>query len=441
MNDASEPDRPPAAPAGTRLGQLQRGRGAGFLAAIAAEQLAIDDVLQCIVEDPRIDRQIEDRARYYAELIVALDVPIEPIVTALRSCPAPLLGHEVLAGAWRLGHAATRAWLVDRNAPVEVVMKVGEALWGLQWAPLVDLPKRAAKGWLCMALCDADCTAAARRRRPRSDYAALALGELLELGRDVRHEQGSELVAELVRRDDQELRERLAETARGDVVFGRVRVAARALAALGDDRLLGLAEALFAREDVFEDPRRRLSGVDRMRRMALAHYVRELPAERALELARAWSGRGGYFETVVGSVFAEHATAKDRQRLERTVAERRHHDGGWDVLHELDALGRLADPRSATLLVDVARESTYSHARRRAVHALAAMPDAPGAAETLREALWDAEDEPAADGATFSPSLDTAARARVIALAACPIADPELVQRARRRLAREAASL
>ena len=60
----------PAAPT-TRLSQLQRGRGAGFRAAIASGREAHDDVLQCVTTDPRVDSQGESRERYYAELIVA----------------------------------------------------------------------------------------------------------------------------------------------------------------------------------------------------------------------------------------------------------------------------------------------------------------------------------------------------------------------------------
>ena len=67
-----------AAP-GSRLGQLQRGRGAGYLAALAAGSAAIDDVLRCVVEDPRVDRALESRGRYYGELMAHLDAPVHDL--------------------------------------------------------------------------------------------------------------------------------------------------------------------------------------------------------------------------------------------------------------------------------------------------------------------------------------------------------------------------
>lgn len=439
---ACEPPDPAAhlAPATTRLGQLQRGRGAGHLAAMAAGAAAHDDVLRCIVDDPRCDRQLEDRARGYAELVVALDVPLAPIVAGLAGAAELQLGHEVLAGAFRLAHAPVRALLASHATADAVVAGVTEALWGRRWATRVELPPRAAAAWLALALDDAQCARAVRRRPARdADLAALDVAGLLDLGRDIRGERDRALFAELCRRDAEADRCALAAVVRDDVVFGRVRLAARVLGALGDERLLPLAVALFAREDVIEDPSRRLSGFERMRRVCLSHYVEALPAPRALALAREWHGRGGYFATVAGSVFAEHATAADRRRLEAFVAEHRRQGGGFEVILELDALGRLGDPASAPLLVEVAREAAYGHARRRAVHALAAMPDAPGAADVLREALWDCEDEAAADGVAFVPDLDAAARCRVAALAESPLADAELQARARRRLARPGA--
>ena len=86
-----------AAPYSSRLGQLQRGRGKGFCAAIIAGREAHDDVLHCLINDPRINSQIESRERYYAELIMAIDVPIAPLI-------AYLAGRE--AGRCRGPHRA-----------------------------------------------------------------------------------------------------------------------------------------------------------------------------------------------------------------------------------------------------------------------------------------------------------------------------------------------
>lgn len=431
-------DQPAIAAADTRLGQLQRGRGDGFLAAIAAGKAAVDDLLQCVLVDPRIDREIEARARYYAELGAAIELPLEPLIAALAGHDEPCLAHAVLAGLWRLGHAATRTFVAAGDAEVPTWTELVRQLWARRWAVPTQLPKAAAAFWIRFDAAEADSVQAARRRVARTALATLSVPQLLELARDPRRARVDRLLGELCARGDEATRNELLAVVTDDLVYARVRLAAHALGLLGDERLLPLAEDHFAREDVFADPARRLPGYDRMRRSCLAEYVRHLPAALALELARGWHGRGGYFATVAGCVLQEHATAADRTRLEAFVADHAGRDGGLDIIAELDALGRIGDPRSATVLVDIAREAAYSHARRRAVHALLALGDLPPAQQVLREALWDCEDEAAADGCAFVTSLDGAARARVASLAGHALVDAELQARAQRRLRRDA---
>lgn len=73
------------APAGSLLGQLQRGRGLGFL---RAQQAAATDVrpllLACVINDPRWDQQLEPRSFYYIPLIIQTGTPLEPIAEHLR---------------------------------------------------------------------------------------------------------------------------------------------------------------------------------------------------------------------------------------------------------------------------------------------------------------------------------------------------------------------
>jgi hypothetical protein len=47
--------------AGSMRAWLASGRGRGWLAARDAGHLAVDDVVALVLEDPRWDRQIEDR--------------------------------------------------------------------------------------------------------------------------------------------------------------------------------------------------------------------------------------------------------------------------------------------------------------------------------------------------------------------------------------------
>jgi hypothetical protein len=431
VTDAADLDPPTS-----RLGLLQRGRGAGCWRAQQDGAAAHDDLLRCVLADPRFDAELEARERYFAELAVPLALPIEPLVSHLRQGPPGQLGHGVLAGMWRLGHAGTRDLLAAADTEAALVAGVVQVLWAQGWATAVQLAPRAATLWLRCAREHADCTVAQLRVPRPTELAGLATDQLLDLARDPRDQRRDRLLGELCQRGDEATRARLLATLTDDIVYDRVRLAARALGLLDDERPLPLAEALFAREDVFAEPARRLPAAERMRRTCLADYVLHLPAARSLPLARRWRGRGGFFEVVAGGVFRDHATAADRDRLEAFVAEHQARDGGYHVIDELDALARLGDARSVQLLVEVAHTAAYSQARRRAVAALAVLPEHPAAQAVLREALWDCEDETAAAACSFLPALDGLARDRVAVLSGMPLAAAELRERAARRLRR-----
>lgn len=56
---------------------LRQGRGAGFLAALDAGNSASADLLDCVLNDPRWDRQVEAREEYYARLLLGINADIE----------------------------------------------------------------------------------------------------------------------------------------------------------------------------------------------------------------------------------------------------------------------------------------------------------------------------------------------------------------------------
>jgi len=59
---------------------LQRGRGKGYLAALEAAPETVWPLLfECLTHDPRLDRQCEAREEYYASLIVATGMDLEPL--------------------------------------------------------------------------------------------------------------------------------------------------------------------------------------------------------------------------------------------------------------------------------------------------------------------------------------------------------------------------
>jgi hypothetical protein len=74
------------APADTLKGQLQRGRGAGFLAALEVPPSELWPILvECITHDPRWDPQVESRGEYYAHLVLASNMSLDPLETHLRA--------------------------------------------------------------------------------------------------------------------------------------------------------------------------------------------------------------------------------------------------------------------------------------------------------------------------------------------------------------------
>lgn len=387
-----------------------------------------------------MDREIESRGRYLGELLAAQAAPLDALLAALRDEPDSRLGHEVLAAAASCGHPRARALLDDERE--DEVLRGHVALWLVDWEVLQPVALAPALRAMVMEqlldYADSASVASGMRRPPPPDLTSMSVEELLELARTARLPLLEPLKQELRTRTGDEDRDRLWRCLRDDPVHGRVKAAASALGAMGDERVLALCEDLFAREDVFEDPVRRLPGLDRMRRSALARYVGQLPGPRQLELARAWHPRGGYFAVVSATSFAEHAEPDDRAYLEAHVADDLAAGTGWGMISELDALARLADPRSAPLLVEVCEQVAYSHARRRAVRALAVICSEQGvAAAPLREALWDCEDEAAADACGFLPELDAAAALRVRELAHLQAAEAELRVRARRRFERD----
>ncbi len=91
-------------PPQTVLGQLQRGRGAGWLAASNSIDGA-DLLFQCIFSDPRLDSQVEDRADYYGSLARELELPAVAVAGAAieDDDDARRLRMDVLAAMARRG--------------------------------------------------------------------------------------------------------------------------------------------------------------------------------------------------------------------------------------------------------------------------------------------------------------------------------------------------
>ena len=72
------------AAADSLLGKLQRGRGAGYLAARQEKPETIWSLLvECITQDPRLDKQVESRDNFYAALVIETGMELKPLATHL----------------------------------------------------------------------------------------------------------------------------------------------------------------------------------------------------------------------------------------------------------------------------------------------------------------------------------------------------------------------
>ncbi len=435
------------APHDTRLGRLQRGHGQGFREALEHPGPARDELLQCILRDPRIDAQVESRSRYYAELAVRLGVRGAPVVEFALARPDDWLAVDVLAEMAARGDHDAAALLIDPTDDPEVSARMLEYLcdypaWtganvslatvGVLAAHLhergelvthVDVYGEFWKPWshklplVAAAILDgAAAHAAAVAMAPPvvDDPAALSLDGLLAT---FAGEASDRLTRELLRRNSSGDRDRLAAAVAGDSPFGSMRGAACALADMGDLRLLDLAERLFAAPDDYTDPTRTLSAVDRRRRLALLWYFTALPAIVTLPLARRWWRRGGYSRLAAGRVLALHADPADREWLEGAVTESLHRGTGEDVIDEIRALSHLGDPRSVPVLQTIAERAQYSYARTRALGGLVDHAHLASAGEQLTAALWDCEEEARRLACERATVTDPGARHRVHELA------------------------
>ena len=136
-------DRVPVlAASDTLLGMLQRGQGAGFLAALS---LPPDEVhphlVGCITCDPRWDYQLDTRSEHYGDLAIAVALGVEPIEKHLRHHDGDEHGGLVIPTLGRMaqwGHAGARDVLLEYVAyGMACADAVGElAPWPEAWAGL-----------------------------------------------------------------------------------------------------------------------------------------------------------------------------------------------------------------------------------------------------------------------------------------------------------------
>jgi len=313
------------------LGQLQRGRGAGFLAALALPRAEARDLLHdCLLHDGRYDGQSESRTRYYAELAQQVGVDFEYLLAGVRRIEAldpdqPRIAPQVTAELARRGDAGAWGWIeayASWGANWEGLLQHGDTAFNSRLAPLLEARfatdeelddqlglylvasyfppesnpgSRIARAFERAVAGDAAHKAALRARRP-------PFGDLRE----------ELLAAEQLRRDHGELKQIAALAQPTDLEIlsaslhpqrpSRLALAVRALMKLGGPRAESLVAAALAQVGVVRQPAR----------FVLSRAARNLPAAITLPLARAWSrSRSPQQAWMAAEVLELHAELQD----------------------------------------------------------------------------------------------------------------------------------
>ena len=418
----------------TRSEHLRVGRGAGYLATARAGADASEDLLVCVLHDPRWDRQVESREDYYARLMIATSTDVTAlrrrIVDSDRPNHADLwlpigvlaamcrrgseVARDAIADAVRRGGAQWRACLDALEgaggrelirevlAPEDVdalvghvgvdeladAMTVVRAPWD-EWATRVPALRFVAQASARPEVATSRPVAwiASRMRGPEipEQLATLSSAALLALASI----PGARRVlsVELARRPDAETRRLLISAATSGSPDER-HVALRALGLMGRVDFLDAAEAHLRRESTEPTERR-----GHHRRVAFLRYLEALPAESTLPLARRWLFEPRPLSLAAELVLARHATPEDRSSLEQAGRAALEASDMVRLSSMVEAIGVAGPDASVPFLIEAYERVPYSYARCRVVNAMSRCERFEGVERHLEESLWDCESE------------------------------------------------
>jgi hypothetical protein len=148
----TDEDEVQLAPPDSLLGQLQRGRGAGYLWALTEPPATVHPLLiECITHDPRWDHQIEQREDYYARLAVRTGLNPTPLDNYLRTAADELRSWKTELTIGTLGSMAC----FGNRAAIGILSNY--VAYGVKWdaalQELVVLPAPHATVGLAEVLC------------------------------------------------------------------------------------------------------------------------------------------------------------------------------------------------------------------------------------------------------------------------------------------------
>ena len=412
------------APYDTLEGQLQRGRGEGFLRALDAPRSEVHELLlRCITRDPRWDTQLESRDGYYAELVQKTELDLHPLDLYLREhddvdrngCNAQLTVETlgILANRGRRdaanilkAYARYGQWwdgaidcllrsgnpddLDGLDEAVSVRLPSEEALieamtWrssdSLQWFRAFARPASRLTKTIELVL------SSAATRLPRDDqafehqergsYTALSTLELIRGANQLNWQRISIVLGRRNNPGDIEL---LLE---GALSHERA-VSATCLEALGlrrESRLLEILDRLL------------IEATPPWPRLSAMRALESLPAATVLPLARRWFFDEAWpLRVAAGRIFEKHATVEDVPMLRSAIPSAEQSEDYYLLSGIVEALALRADCGPFPELDSVFRTASYSYCRIRVVKLLA-KSKARFASGFARECLWDCENQ------------------------------------------------
>jgi hypothetical protein len=438
-------------PADTMLGQLQRGRGAGYLAALESQDHEAQRALkECIAHDPRWDHQVESRADYYAELALEVKLDLDWLGDYAQQhwysrndrdddavwLAAPVLGCMAVLGE---GQALAPLLAIVHQTPVD---RMHEAIWQLldcEANPISpELP-----AILNARLSDDELQATMRdlgwfmagRQPPtwiqQDDRLMDALSKVRGTApltttapkrRTLQEALASRTPAtQLTHYSSSEDREALRRTVVEGEPGPRMK-ALQILAMLGDPSAPGLVEDSIGSPD----NQARICG-----RRALQH----LHGPEALSAARRWLGLGHESELAYRAieVVGNNGGPQDIGAV-RDLARKFTEEGAmYPMCTAAEALAKLRDSEAIPWFREIFAQTSYSSLRKRCAVALAEL-DSDFQSSLAVECLWDCEPEARTSGAQMVDSADPGVLARLQKLSTRRCEDGEVKAAAMTRL-------
>lgn len=476
------------APADSLLGQLQRGRGAGFLWALREDPASLHPLLMaCVIADPRWDRQIETRSDYYASLIIYAGLPLDAFeahLRALNETDSDLFGYlltlQTVCSLAICGHAGAAALLRDYVGYGEYWDMAAEALANAPDTP-IDLPELdriIGERFPDDAALDDELPILPGDREPWRSWRALnprferifAGHERAAAQRKQQEEQlrarcatlsAAELLAMVDAHNDHIVASTLRDKASAADVgllldtFERARPLLYAVERAGDRSQESISALMQARVA--------LRGLDRLAPPAAFPVLRAffesadeparsaasaamdtmvaLPPDITLDLARAWFGAPNRrHRTIARLILEEHAPIDDVPRVREALIaalqrDTPHSSECYAICGFLEILTRFSGagpyPESETAF----EQAGYSWVRRFAAEALDASEPERFARGLALECLWDCDERVRLIGCESVDLALPAARERLHALWHDPHEDDDVRREAGARLA------